>query len=67
VRQSVDGVDEVRLLAERVGAARSYADLERELDLGRQFSARRCVEVSLHRPGQEHGGRADARREAISK
>ena len=30
VYQAVDGVDEVRLLAERVSAARSDADLKRE-------------------------------------
>ena len=54
-----DGVDEVRLLAERVGAAHSDADLERELDRADGGRSAGCVEVPCHRSGQQHGGRAD--------
>jgi hypothetical protein len=45
VGESVDGVDEVRLLAERVGAARSDADFERELDRANGGRSAGCVEV----------------------
>jgi hypothetical protein len=45
VREAVDGVDEVRLLAERVGAARSDADFERELDRANGGRSAGCVEV----------------------
>ena len=45
VHQAVDGMDEVRLLAERVSAARSDADFERELDRANGGRSAGCVEV----------------------
>jgi hypothetical protein len=59
VRESVDGVDEMRLLAERIRAARSDADFERELDRADGGRPAGCVEVACHRSRQQHGGRAD--------
>ena len=61
VHESVDGVDQVRLLAQRVRAAGSDADLQSQFGRADGRRAARYVDVAGHRSGQEHGGRTHER------
>lgn len=59
VREAVDGVNQVGLPAEWVGAAGSDADRQSQFDRAHRCWSTSAIEVSCHRSGQEDGGRAN--------
>lgn len=61
VHEAIQSMHEVRTATERVGAAGSDADLQRQLDRADGRGTARCVDVAGHRSGQENGGRPDER------